>query len=86
VLGCALPVKFMVVPQLFEVGAASGNGANGNGQHKAGANGNGSGKASGVAAATVMATKTMPVFRAIPTSAPAAGVSAVSPTSIGPGS
>jgi len=81
VLGCTLPVKFMVVPQLFEVsdngngnGAAHSNGnghkfnGNGSANHNGGGGGGsgGGGKASGIAAATVVASKVMPILRAIP--------------------
>src|SRR4051812_20815035 len=49
VLGCPLPVRFSVVPQLFEVnghGGASGkkNGVNGNGNGNGHVNGNGHGQ------------------------------------------
>ncbi|MEA2711000.1 MAG: chromosomal replication initiator protein [Phycisphaerales bacterium] len=77
VLGCPLPVRFSVVPQLFEVDKASAGGAipvngNGGGKKNGQANGNGGGKTSGVAAVVstashpVLASKAVPIMRSIP--------------------
>jgi len=62
VVGCPLPVRFMVVPQLFEVGKPEHNG-NGNGNENA--NGKAkmkSGRTNGVA----VAAKVLPVMRTAP--------------------